>query len=113
MAIKEQEGLTQAEAAERFGVGVASITRWNKCLESKSMRTKPATKLDMKALEEDVKMYPDGYQYERAARLGFCQRAIGYALKRLGVSYKKNTVASESGRKRTTALSGKSNSVSS
>jgi transposase len=113
LAIKEHEGLTQAEAAERFGVGVASITRWKKCLESKSTRTKPATKLDMKALEEDVKMYPDGYQYERAARLGVCQRAIGYALKRLGVSYKKNTVASESGRKRTAALSGKNNSVSS
>ena len=87
--IKEQEGLTQVEAAVRFGVGVASITRWNKCLESKSTRTKPATKLDMKALEEDVKMYPDGYQHERAARLGVCQRVIGYALKRLGVSYNK------------------------
>ncbi|MSP28560.1 MAG: transposase, partial [Methylococcales bacterium] len=32
LTIKEQEGLTQAEAAVRFGVGVASITRWNKCL---------------------------------------------------------------------------------
>ena len=113
LAIKEQEGLTQAEAAERFGVGLASITRWNKCLESKGTRTKPATKIDMKALEEDVKMYPDGYQYERSARLEVCQRAIGYALKRLGVSYKKNTIASESGRKRTAAVSGKDNSVSS
>jgi transposase len=113
LAIKEQEGLTQAEAAVRFGVGVASITRWNKRLESKGRRTKPATKIDMKALEEDVKMHPDGYQYERAARLGVSQRAIGYALKRLDVSYKKNTVASESGRKRTAALSGKDNSVSS
>lgn len=43
----------------------------------------------MKALEEDVKIYPDAYQYERDARLGVSQRAIGYALKRLGVSYKK------------------------
>ena len=113
LAIKEREGLTQAEAAVRFGVGLASITRWNKCLESKSTRTKPATKIDMKALEEDVKLHPDGYQYERAARLGVSQRAIGYALKRLNVSYKKNTVASESGRKRTAALSGKDDSVSS
>ena len=112
LAIKEQEGLTQAEAAVRFGIGLASITRWNKCLEAKGRRTKPATKIDMEVLELDVKTHPDAYQYERAARLGVSQRAIGYALKRLGVSYKKNTVASESGRKRTAHLSGQDKSVS-
>ena len=99
LAIKEQEGLTQAEAAVRFGVGVASITRWNKCLEPQRTRNKPATKIDMDALEQDVKTNPDAYQYERAARLGVSQRAIGYALKRLGVSYKKNAVASEDRRR--------------
>jgi transposase len=112
LAIKEQEGLTQAEAAVRFGVGVASVTRWNKCLESKSTRTKPATKLDMNALEEDVKLSPEAYQYERAARLGVSQRAIGYALKRLSIRYKKNAVASESRRKRTTCLSRPDSGVS-
>ena len=105
LAIKEQEGLTQAEAAIRFGIGIASLTRWNKCLEAGRTRVKPATKIDMAALEQDVKMYPDAYQYERAARLGVSQRAIGYALKRLGVSYKKNTVTSQSGRQRTAHLS--------
>jgi transposase len=99
LSIKEQEGLTQAEAAVRFGVGVASITRWNKCIEPQRTRTKPATKIDMEALEQDVKTNPDAYQYERAARLGVSQRAIGYALKRLGVSYKKNAVASEDRRR--------------
>ena len=113
LTIKEQEGLTQTEAAVRFGVGMASITRWSKRLESKRTRTKPATKIDMKALEEDVKTHPDAYQYERAERMGVSPRAIGYALKRLGVSYKKNTVASESGRKRTVCLSGKDHRVSS
>ena len=112
LTIKEQEGLTQAEAAVRFRVGVASITRWCKCLESKQTRTKPATKLDMNALEEDVKTHPDAYQDERAARLGVSQRAIGNALKRLGVSYKKNTVTSQSGRKRTARLSGQDNRLS-
>lgn len=112
LRVKEQEGLTQTEAAVRFRVGVASITRWRKCLESKRTRTKPATKIDMKALEEDMKTYPDAYQYERAARLGVSQRAIGYALKRLGVSYKKNTVASKSERRRTARLPGKNNCVS-
>jgi transposase len=112
LEIKEQEGLTQGEAAVRFGVGVASITRWDKCLEPKRTRTKPATKIDMETLEKDVKTYPDAYQYERAVRLGVCPRAIGYALKRLGVSYKKNTVTSKSGRKRTACLSGQDAHVS-
>ncbi len=111
MAIKEQEGLRQAEAAIRFGIGVASLTRWNKCLEAGRTRVKPATKIDMEALAQDIKSYPDAYQYERAARLKVSQRAIGYALKRLGVSYKRNTVASESKRKRTTSLSGQDDGV--
>ena len=89
LVITEQEGLTQAEAAARFGIGVASLTRWNKCLEAGRKRVKPATKIDMEALAQDVKTYPDAYQYERAARFGVSQRAIGYALNRLGVSYKK------------------------
>lgn len=111
LAIKAQEGLTQAEAATRFGIGVANLTRWNRCLEAGRTRAKPATKIDMEALAQDVKTYPDAYQYERAARLGVSQRAVGYALKRLGVSYKKNTGASESGRKRTAHLSGQDGRV--
>lgn len=59
LTIKEQEGLTQAEAAVQFGVGLASITRLTKCLEAKLTRTKPATKIDMEALELEVKTYPD------------------------------------------------------
>jgi transposase len=89
LAIKEQEGLTGKEVSVRFGIGEANIMRWNKCLEPQRTRNKPATKLDMKALEQDVKDNPEAYQYERAARLGVCQRAVGYALERLNVSYKK------------------------
>jgi transposase len=59
LTLKEQEGLTQAETAVRFGVGVASVTRWGKCVEAKLTRTKPATKINMKALGDDVKTYPD------------------------------------------------------
>ena len=65
---------------------MTNITRWNNCLEPQRTRNKAATKLDMEA---DVKEYPDAYQYERASRLGVCQRAIGYALERLKISYKK------------------------
>jgi hypothetical protein len=31
----------------------------------------------MNALKQDVNSHPDAYQYERAARLGVSQRAIG------------------------------------
>ena len=53
-------------------------------------RDKPATKLDMDALAKDVEVAPDDYQWERAKRLGVAERTIGYGLKRLGMSYKKN-----------------------
>ena len=112
LSIKKQEKLTGVETAVRFGIGVASITRWDKQIEPQRTRTKPATKLDMDALKQDVDNYPDAYQYERAARLGVSQRAIGNALKRLKISYKKNTVASESGRKRTAYLSGQDGGLS-
>jgi transposase len=43
LAIKEQEGLTGKETAVRFGVGVASITRWEKCLEPIRIKLSPAS----------------------------------------------------------------------
>ena len=43
----------------------------------------------MEALKRDVEGYPDAYQFERAKRLGVSRQGIWYALKRLGVSYKK------------------------
>ena len=43
----------------------------------------------MGTLARDVEAYPDAYQYERAARLGVSVRCVGYALKHLGMTYKK------------------------
>jgi transposase len=54
---------------------------------------------------KDVDQYPDAYQYERAVRFGVCPKAIWQALKKLGVTYKKNAVPSQSRRKRTAHLS--------
>ncbi|WP_414437863.1 IS630 transposase-related protein [Candidatus Bealeia paramacronuclearis] len=55
----------------------------------------------MQALAEDVKTSPDAYQFERAQRLKVSVRCVGYALKRLGISYKKVSIiprsASENG----------------
>ena len=58
-------------------------------MEPCSTRNKPATKIDMQVLAQDVHDSPDDYQWERAARFNVTQPAITKALKRLNISYKK------------------------
>lgn len=101
LSVREKEGLTVSEVASRFNVGIASVGRWLRKLEPCLTRNKPATKIDMNDLMSDVEKYPDAYQYERAERLGVSRRCVCDALKRLNVSYKKNTVPSKKGRRRT------------
>ncbi len=48
----------------------------------------------MEVLAKDVKEHPDHYQYERAKKFGVSQSAIFYALKRLNITNKKNTILS-------------------
>jgi transposase len=90
LSIKDKENLTIEETAKRFDVGVASVVRWSSRLEPCLTRNKPATKINTEALAKDVEMYPDDYQYERAARFNVSQRGIGDALKRLKISHKKS-----------------------
>ncbi|MCB1579774.1 MAG: transposase [Rhodospirillales bacterium] len=80
LSVSEKEGLTIAETASRFCVGVASVVRWLKHPEPKMSRNKPATKIDMKALARDVLAHPDAYQYERERRLGVNEKGVGHAL---------------------------------
>lgn len=109
--VREKEDLTIAEVANRFSVGIASVTRWIKNPEPKLTRDKPATKIDMEVLAQDVQDYPDAYQYERARRLGVSEKGIGHALRRMGVSYKKNVDTPPQVRRRTAYLSGKDRPV--
>ncbi|MBM3467866.1 MAG: transposase [Alphaproteobacteria bacterium] len=88
--IKEKECLSFANIAKRFDIGIATVVRWTKNIDAKTSRNKLATKINMDALMKDVQAYPDAYQYERAQRLNVSKTGIGYALKRLGVTYKKN-----------------------
>ena len=89
MDYKAKEGLTFEQTSHHFGVGIRTLFRWNKALSPCRHRQKPATKIDMDALKADIQDWPDDYQWERAKRLGVSQSCIHYALKRLGVSYKK------------------------
>ena len=95
--LKTEEKLSYEETANRFKIGKTTLVRWYRKLEPQTTRNKPATKIDMEALKQDLNDYPDGYQHERAKRLGVSQKGIFEALKRLGVSYKKNTEASQGG----------------
>jgi transposase len=101
--IREKKGLTIAEVASQFGVGVASVVRWIRPVHRKPPGFRHR-KIDLEVLRQDVLTYPDAYQYERAQRLGVRQNAIFLALKKLRVTYKKNAAASQGGRARTAHL---------
>ena len=82
LSIRAKEGLSFAQTAKRFGVSVNSLFLWSKRLEP--------IKIDNEALLEDIRQYPDAYNYERAERLNVSSSGICCALKRLRVTYKKN-----------------------
>lgn len=92
-AIKEKENLTFEATSKRFGVGIRTLFRWHKRIEPCEKRNKPATKIDMKRLEKDVEENPDDYQWERAKRFNVSVSCIFYALKRLDITHKKNSVS--------------------
>lgn len=101
LAVREQEKLSMAKIAKRFGIALTSVMRWSNNIESIKKRNKPATKIDMEALKRDITQYPDAYQYERAQRLSVSEGCVFHALKRLGITYKKNSAASQGNSRKT------------
>ncbi len=53
LSVREEEGLTIAEVASWFKIGVASVTRWIKNPEPQRIRNKPATRAT--SHKEDLK----------------------------------------------------------
>lgn len=94
--IKKREGLKNKEVADRFGISERVIYNWKNRLEPHTKRNKPATKINMEALNNDIKERPDDYNYERANRFNVNTSSIWYAIRRLGIRYKKNTQSSKS-----------------
>jgi transposase len=111
LSVRQSEGLSIREVGKRFQIGSATVIRWLKRIEA-CQSVPRRRKLDKMALEQDVKQSPDAYQYERAARFGVSQAAIGCALRKLGLTYKKNASASQGRRKRTAGFPGKHPDVS-
>lgn len=89
LSYQKKKSLTLKETAQHFEIGIATLWRWQKRIEIQVSRTR-RRKIDKAALLRDVEQHPDAYQYERAQRFHVSQRAIGQALKKLGISYKKN-----------------------
>lgn len=96
LSVQDQERLTFKETSKRFLIGLATLVRWHNRLVPKMTRNKPAVKINMEALKEDVLKHPDSYLHERAKRFQVSISGIQSALKRLGISYKKKSVSSES-----------------
>jgi len=104
LSIRAKEGLTFVQTAKRFGVSVNSILLWSKRLEPKRTKNRPVLKIDEEALAEDIKKHPDAFNYERASRFNVSTSGIRWAMKRLGVTYKKNTQSSQGQRRKTAIL---------
>lgn len=95
ISIREEEGLSIRETAKQFRIGPASVSRWINQIEPK-VSTIRQRKIDKSDLIKDVEQYPDAYQKERAGRFGVCQKAIWQALKKMGLTYKKNSTSPQS-----------------
>ena len=76
--------------SKRFKISTSTIGKWKKELYPKTKRNSPPLKIFNDVLRKDIEDYPDAYSYERAERLGVSQSGIKHAIKRLGVTYKKN-----------------------
>ncbi|WP_063654101.1 IS630 transposase-related protein [Candidatus Arsenophonus triatominarum] len=110
ISVRKAEGLTIRETAKQFRIGKASLVRWLKRPEPKNS-TPRKRKLDKNALAKDVEQYPDAYQKERAERFGVCKKTIWQSLKKLGLTYKKNSIPSKNQRKRQAGTSAKKTTV--
>ena len=90
------DGMTIREVVNFYQLNTSSIHSQKLNLIPKTKRNKAPTKIPDGALIEDVRRFPDDYNYERACRLNCSKSGIEIALKRLGISQKKDLGTSKS-----------------
>ena len=105
LLIREKEGLSINAVSKRFGIASRSVVSWLQRVEPKTKRNKPATKIDMYALVQDIADYPDAYLYERASRLNVSKSCVHASLNRLKITYKKNSKSSKNRRREAICVS--------
>jgi transposase len=106
-----RSSLSIRKIANQFNISTRTIQNWEQGKLPTGRRNKPNIKLDIAKLIEDVNLYPDSYQYERAARLKVSEKCIWYNLKKLGITYKKNSKTSQSRRREAIIISGKNSKL--
>ena len=84
------------QACTFYNVSKTALQRWLKKPNIKQTRDKSPTKILNEGLLKDVEQYPDDYLYERARRFNCSKTGMHTALKRLGISQKKDLRASKS-----------------
>ena len=84
------------QACTFYNVSKTALQRWLKNPSIKQTRDKSPTKIPNEALLKDVEQYPDDYLYERARRFNCSKTGMHTALKRLGISQKKDLRTSKS-----------------
>jgi transposase len=89
-----RQGGSKAEASRRYDIGLRTIYEWLECGDEQAPRKpgpKGASKIDMKKLAKMVgERGTDLMLREMAKEFSVDQSAVSKALKRLGVSRKKN-----------------------
>lgn len=105
--LKQREFLSIQKLAEKYSISTRTIQNWQQGKLPKGKRNKPNLKLNKDLLLDDIKQYPDAYQYERAKRLGVSESCVWSNLKKLGITYKKNSNTPKSGRRKEIIVSEK------
>lgn len=94
-----QAGHTLEETSKTFQVSIETIRQWEKQLKERGhLEKKPLNwqhkKIDPEKLKAYVREHPDAYQKEMAEEFGCSATAIQKALKRLGITRKKDNALS-------------------
>jgi len=97
--LKQRKFLSIQKLAEKYSISTRTIQNWLQGKLPTGKRNKPNSKLNKDLLLDDIKKYPDAYQYERAERLGVSEACVWSNLKKLGITYKKNSKTSKSRRR--------------
>ena len=89
------EGHTEKETADTFKVSTATLWKWKTQLKETGTllpkkRKETWRKIDPEKLRKYVEEQPDAYQHEIATVFGVRLYTIQNALKRLGITRKKN-----------------------
>jgi transposase len=83
-----EQGATRQAAAQRYGVGVASVYRWQRKLTASKPGPK-SPRVDTVKLAQHLEQHSDMYLTERAAVFGLTPSGMWRAINRLGHSLKK------------------------